>query len=133
MCISGIPGKYRIPWLDEIPDLNKVVDLGTYGRAHSGVEVEGFVYLQVEVAPPYALLEAREIADLSLSHPRVTGYVPWAPLEYGDRCRHFLEDFFDQSKDQRCAADRPERTRSGVLFAGRFRAGESVARGVWIE
>ena len=86
------PGKYRIPWLDEIPDLNRVVDLGMYARAHAGIEVEGLVYLQVEVAPPYALLEAREIADLSLSHPKIAGIVPWAPLEYGDRCRHFLEE-----------------------------------------
>ena len=93
MCISH-PGKYRIPWLDEIPDLNKVVDLGTYGRAHSGVEVEGFVYLQVEVAPPYALLEAREIADLSLSHPKIAGIVPWAPLETATAADTFWKNLF---------------------------------------
>ncbi len=86
------PGKYRIPWLDGIPELNKVVDLNTYAQAHAGIDVEGLVYLQVEVAPPYALLEAREIADLSLSHPTIAGIVPWAPLEYGERCRLFLEE-----------------------------------------
>jgi len=50
------------------------------------------VYLQVEVAPPYALLEARDLVQLARRDPIVKGVVPWAPLEYGDRVAYFLAE-----------------------------------------
>ncbi|MBI3943474.1 MAG: amidohydrolase family protein, partial [Chloroflexi bacterium] len=45
---------------------------------------------QVEVAPPYALLEARWVAELARQDPRIKGIVAWAPLEFGEQVRAFL-------------------------------------------
>jgi len=78
-------------WLDGNATLDKPYGLADY-RAHSqGVEVEAIVYLQVEVNPPYALLEARWVADLPPEGPKIGAIVPWAPLEDGERARSFLE------------------------------------------
>jgi L-fuconolactonase len=49
------------------------------------------VYVQVEVEPAYALLEAEWVVARADEEPRLRGIVPWAPLEYGDRARAFLE------------------------------------------
>jgi L-fuconolactonase len=77
-------------WLDDNPLLNKPYLLDDY-RAHTaGVEIAAMVYLQVEVEPPYALLEARWVADRAREDPRIQGIVPWAPLEYGEQARAFL-------------------------------------------
>jgi L-fuconolactonase len=86
------PSMFRIPWLDKVPSINKPLDLADYDAAIAGIDVEGLVYLQVEVAPPYALLEARDLVTLSKSDPRIKGIVPWAPLEYGEQVRYFLEE-----------------------------------------
>ena len=49
------------------------------------------VYLQVEVEPVYALLEARWVEEQAKKDPRIQGIVAWAPLEYGDQARAFLD------------------------------------------
>ena len=86
------PDKVEIPWLSNVPPINVKRDLDDYAQATSGLDVQGLVYLQVEVAPPYALLEARDLVNLERSDKRVMGVVPWAPLEYGDKVRYFLEE-----------------------------------------
>ncbi|CAN5619728.1 amidohydrolase family protein [soil metagenome] len=85
------PARYHIPWLDGITALNRRMWLEQYAEATNGLPVEGFVYLQVEVATPYAIIEARELVDLSREHPVVAAVVPWAPLEYGEQSRTFLD------------------------------------------
>lgn len=84
------PAKYRIPWLDNVPPVNTLADLAMYDEATAGLEIEAIVYLQVEVAEVYSLLEARDIA--ALDDPRVKGIVAWAPLEYGEQARYYLEE-----------------------------------------
>src|SRR3954468_15039860 len=86
------PVKYRLPWLDKLPPINRLVDLNTYADATEGIDVEGLVYLQVEVGPPYALLEARDLAEWARRDKRILGVVAWAPLEYGEQVRYFLEE-----------------------------------------
>jgi L-fuconolactonase len=86
------PNRFRMPWLDKLPAINKSMDLTDYAAATNGIDVEGLVYLQVEVAPPYALLEARDLVELARRESIVKGVVPWAPLEYGDRVAYFLEE-----------------------------------------
>jgi L-fuconolactonase len=85
------PSRLRIPWLDGIPSLNQPRTLDDYAEATQALTVESLVYLQVEVAPTYALIEAMELVDLSQTNDIIAGIVPWAPLEFGDRCRAFLE------------------------------------------
>jgi L-fuconolactonase len=86
------PDRYMIPWLANVPPINAKRDLADYAAATAGTDVEALVYLQVEVAPPYALLEARDLVRLARENPIIKGVVPWAPLEFGDRVRYFLEE-----------------------------------------
>ena len=85
------PARFRIPWLDGNALLDQRYLLGEY-RAHTaGVEVEAMVYLQVEVAPAYGLLEAQFVADLAREDSRIKAIVAWAPLEDGTRARSYLD------------------------------------------
>ena len=85
------PTRFRMPWLDGNATLDRPYGLADY-RSHSErVDVEGIVYLQVEVSPAYALLKARWVAELGEEGPPVLGIVPWAPVEDGERARSFLD------------------------------------------
>ena len=84
------PQHFRMTWLDGNEALDRRYDASDY-RAHTrDIPIEAMVYLQVEVEPPYALLEARWAEDQAMRDPRIQGIVPWAPLEYGERARTFL-------------------------------------------
>ncbi len=89
--------RFPIPWLESIPTLNKRFWIDDYFAATEGLPVEGFVYLQVEVAPPYALIEAQTIASLAEVDARVLAITPWAPLEEGEKVRLFLEQLVAMS------------------------------------
>lgn len=84
------PGHFRMSWLDGNETLHRRFGLEEY-RAHTdGIAIEAMVYLQVEVEPPYALLEARWATERARDDLRLQGIVPWAPLEYGEQVRAFL-------------------------------------------
>jgi len=85
------PTRFRMSWLDGNATLDRPYGLADYRAASQGIEVEAIVYLQVEVNPPYALLEAKWVADLPPDGPTIGAIVPWAPLEDGERARAFLE------------------------------------------
>ncbi|MDP9351545.1 MAG: amidohydrolase family protein [Chloroflexota bacterium] len=85
------PDRFRMSWLDGNPLLDQRYDLAEYREHSAGVGVEAMVYLQVEVEPPYALLEAQWAVKWAMEDPRIQGIVPWAPLEYGERAGTFLE------------------------------------------
>lgn len=85
------PRRYRIPWLDGEPDLDRRFDLGDY-RAHTaGVEIEAIVYLEIDIAPDYRYLEAHLAETYAAEDPRLRGTVASAPIEFGDQVRPFLE------------------------------------------
>ncbi len=86
------PDRVMIPWLAKVPTINRLINLDEYAEVTDGLDVEGLVYLQVEVAPPYALVEARDLVNLARADSRVKGVVAWAPLEYGEKVRYFLEE-----------------------------------------
>lgn len=85
------PDRFRMSWLDGNELLNRSYDLADYREHTAGLPIEAMVYLQVEVEPPYALLEAEAIAELAREEPRLQAIVAWAPLEYGERVRSFLQ------------------------------------------
>jgi L-fuconolactonase len=85
------PTHFRMTWLDGNPLLNKRYALDEYREHTAGIDIEAMVYLQTEVETPYALLEARWVAERSAEDARLKGIVPWAPLEYGERARAFLD------------------------------------------
>src|SRR5438067_2250326 len=65
--------------------------LAEYRRHSAGVEIEAMVYLQVEVAPAYGLLEAEWVVGRAGEDPRIKAIVAWAPCEYGQQSRAYLE------------------------------------------
>jgi len=80
-----------MPWLDNNERIGRPFLQADYREHTAGLDVEGIVYLQVEVSPAYALLEAKWVADLPAEPLPVLGIVPWAPLEDGDCARSFLD------------------------------------------
>ncbi|MCC6177182.1 MAG: amidohydrolase family protein [Chloroflexi bacterium] len=85
------PTRFRMPWLDGNPVLDRRFGLSDFRGHSAGIDVEAIVYLQVEVKPPYALLEAQWVAGLDPSGRIIQGIVPWAPLEDGECARSFLD------------------------------------------
>jgi L-fuconolactonase len=83
----------RLPWpsLDATPSVNRTFELAELARDTQGVPIEQFVYVQGEVAPPFAALEVQWVVELTGRDPRITGIVGWAPLEYGDQTRPLLQ------------------------------------------
>jgi L-fuconolactonase len=72
------PTRFRMPWLDGNPTLDRPFGLSDFREHAAGIAVEGIVYLQVEVRPAYALLEAEWVARLH-------------DVEDGERARSFLD------------------------------------------
>jgi L-fuconolactonase len=85
------PQRFRITWIDGDPLLDQAYGLEAFHEHTRGVAIEAFVYLEVNVEPAYALLEARHIAGLMAEDPRLRAIVAWAPLEHGTRLRSYLE------------------------------------------
>jgi L-fuconolactonase len=75
-----------MPWLDDDAHLERAFDVADYHAATAGQSVQGIVYVQVDVAPAYSLLEA----EWAVEQP-VAGIVAYAPLEDGLVARSYLE------------------------------------------
>jgi L-fuconolactonase len=86
------PNEQRIPWLDGNALLERPYELAEYSEQTGGIELEAFVYVQVDVAPAYGLTEARRAATLAAADPRLRAIVAYAPLEDGRRMRGYLDD-----------------------------------------
>ncbi len=85
------PERFRMAWLDGNPVLDKPYGLADYREHTAGVEIAAFVYLQVEVAPAYGLLEAAWAAGRAAEDPRLRAIVAWAPTEFGEQSRAYLD------------------------------------------
>ena len=86
------PERLRIPWLDGNATLNRPFGLAEYAAHTADLPVEAFVYVQVDVAPAYALTEVRLVAEQAAADPRLQAIVAYAPLEDGRRVRDYLDD-----------------------------------------
>lgn len=85
------PTHFAMPWLEGDPVIGQPFGPAEF-RAHgAGVPVEAYVYLEVDVAPHYTLLEARWAAEWAAEDSRLAAIVAHAPLEYGERCRAYLD------------------------------------------
>jgi L-fuconolactonase len=83
--------KFPVPWIAGNPILNKSYLLQDYMDQSAGLGVGAIVYVQAAVANEYSLLEADYIADLAAHDPLIQGMVAYAPLEYGDQVRVYLD------------------------------------------
>ncbi|HEU5013816.1 MAG TPA: amidohydrolase family protein [Roseiflexaceae bacterium] len=85
------PQHFPLLWLAGSPVLNQPYGLDEY-RAHTaGVDVAAFVYVQVDVEAPFGLLEAQWAVDCAAEDPRLQGIVAYAPVEYGEQSRSYLQ------------------------------------------
>jgi L-fuconolactonase len=85
------PGHFRMRWLDGNDLLNQPYGFAEYQTATGALDVAAMVYVQVEVETPYALLEAQWVAERAREDERLKAIVAWAPLEYGEQARAFLD------------------------------------------
>lgn len=85
------PGYLRYPWLDGNALLNQPYLLADYQRACGAVQVEQMVFLQCECEFAQFMQEADWVTQLAQVDTRLTGLVPWAPLEKGEAARLDLE------------------------------------------
>jgi L-fuconolactonase len=86
------PRRFRVPWLDGNDLLDRPYGLAEYAEHTRNVPVEAFVYLEVDVAPHYGLLEARWAVERAKEDPRLRGIVAHAPLDYGEQARAYLDE-----------------------------------------
>jgi L-fuconolactonase len=84
------PEHLRVEWLDNVPKLNKRFGLEEYREHTAGIQVEAMVYLEVDLARDYRLLEAQWVADRAKEDDRIKGIVASAPVEFGKQLRAFL-------------------------------------------
>ncbi len=85
------PREVRMTWLDKLPALNRPFGLEDYTEATQGVQVRGFVYLEVDINPAYTIVEAQRIRALSEQDERILGIVAFAPIEDGECVRSYLD------------------------------------------
>ena len=85
------PSHLRYEWLDLNELLNKPYLPDNYRKACGLVQVEQMVFLQCECDFAQFMDEANWVTSLAHDEPRITGIVPWAPLEKGDSARSDLE------------------------------------------
>ncbi len=85
------PRRFRMRWVEGNPTLEQPYGLAEYREHTAGLDIAAMVYLQVDVDPAYALLEARWVTERAAEDPRIRAMVPYAPLEDGDQVRSFLD------------------------------------------
>jgi L-fuconolactonase len=80
-----------MPWLVDVPRLNRSYGLQDYGEQTHDLPIMGMVYVEVGVEPGEALREARHVTDLARDEPRLQAIVASAPIERGIAVRGHLE------------------------------------------
>ncbi len=85
------PEQFSMPWLADIPQLNRPYGLQDYREQTRGLPIIAMVYVEVGIEPQEALREARYVAGLAREEPRLQAIVAAAPVERGDTVRDHLE------------------------------------------
>src|SRR5688572_27151528 len=77
------PRKFGYSWTKNAPSLNRQVLPADFTRAAGPVQVDRFVFVEVDVDFPQHLEEAEWVESLSLADRRLSGMVAALPLEKG--------------------------------------------------
>ncbi len=85
------PEQFTMPWLANIPRLNRPYGLQDYREQTQGLPIVGMVYVEVGVEPQEMLREASQIASLAQEEQRLQAIVAAAPVERGEAVREHLE------------------------------------------
>src|SRR5579884_3300046 len=84
------PDRFNMPWLSDIPALNRSYGLQEYREQTRGLPINGMVYVEGGVDPRQALREAQYVVELAREEPRLQAIVAAVPVEHGDRMRTHL-------------------------------------------
>src|SRR5947209_7719733 len=84
------PNQFSMPWLADIPRLNRPYGLRDYREQTQGLPIEAIVYIEVGVEPQEALREARHVVELAREEPRLQAIVAAAAVERGESVREYL-------------------------------------------
>jgi L-fuconolactonase len=79
------------PWLGALPTLDRAFGLADYQDQTAGLPIAAMIYVETDVAPQYALLEAQWAVSLGRADARLAGVVAAAPLHDGGQVRAYLE------------------------------------------
>ena len=85
------PEQFSMPWLTDIPQLNRPYGLQDYREQTRGLPIIAMVYVEVGVEPQEALREAHYVAGLAREEPRLQAIVAAAQVERGVAVREHLE------------------------------------------
>ena len=85
------PEQFSMPWLTNIPQLNRPYGLQDYREQTRDLPIVGMVYIEVGVEPQETLREASHIAGLAREEQRLQAIVAAAPVERGMDVREHLE------------------------------------------
>lgn len=83
--------RYPVPWIAGNPILNQSYVLQDFKDQSAGLGISTIVYVQAAWANEYSLLEADYVTNLAAHDSLVQGMVAYAPLEYGDQVRSYLD------------------------------------------
>lgn len=89
------PTLFRMAWLDGQTALDQPYYPADYAEHTAGLNIEAYVYAEVNVAPEYALMEAYWVAEQAKDDPRLKGLIAHAPLEYGEQARAYLHSLVE--------------------------------------
>jgi L-fuconolactonase len=84
------PAQLPIPWVAGTA-LDARHSLAEYREQTGCAQIAAIVYVQVEVAAAFGLVEAHWVAERAREDERIQAIVAWAPLEFGDRLRAYLD------------------------------------------
>jgi L-fuconolactonase len=85
------PGRFRYPWLDGLPALNRAFGPEDFSAASASAEVGKFIFVECGCEPAQGPAEADWILALAKGEPRLRGIVAHACLEQGKAARAELE------------------------------------------
>lgn len=77
------PAAVAFPWMAEVPLLNAPHGPAEFSAAIAPVEVEKYVFVEVDAGPGQHLVEARWVEALAAEDPRLSAIVASMPLEEG--------------------------------------------------
>jgi len=82
---------FPVPWIKGNPVLDQSYVLEDYQTHTAGLGINAIVYVEVAIASEYTLLEADWVVARAAENPLIQGMVAYAPLEYGERVRSYLD------------------------------------------
>jgi len=75
--------KLNYSWMPNVPSLNHTSLVKDFDQARGKVEVDGIVFVEVDIDPGLHIEEAKFVAGLAEGDKRLSGIVAHAPLEKG--------------------------------------------------